>query len=346
MLRKVIFLLGLLASIHTAKAQEPVSANPSAVPVFNPKSPPVHDPVMGKDGDTYYVFGTGKGISTLYSKDLVNWQKGKPVFETAPAWLKEALPDFNFEKSDIWAPDVIFYKGQYHLFYACNAKPGMPHAAIGHATNPTLNSASPNYKWTDQGKIVQSVLNRDLWQAIDPNVIVDEKGTPWFVFGSFWDGIKAVKMTDDMMKLKWPEEWHTIARRPSTQKLYNYGLEDSQIEGAFVYKRGEYYYLFTSFDMCCNGVKSNYHIVVGRSKSVTGPYLDRRGFSMMDGNGTVIAIGDGKKWAALGHNAVYTINGKDYLFAHGYSIADKGASELIVTVLSWDDEGWPIVELN
>ncbi len=346
MRKQFILLFWMLLGTYTVKAQEPMSTNPPAAPTFNPKSPPVHDPVMGKDGDTYYVFATGKGISTLYSKDLVSWQKGKPVFDTAPSWLKEALPDFNFEKSDIWAPDVIFFNKQYHLFYACNAKPGMPHAAIGHATSPTLNPNSPKYKWTDQGKIVQSVLHRDLWQAIDPNVIVDEKGTPWFIFGSFWDGIKAVKMTDDMMKLKWPEEWHTIARRPSTQKLYNYGLEDSQIEGAFVYKHGDFYYQFVSFDMCCRGLKSNYHIVVGRSKTVTGPYLDRAGFSMMDGGGTVVGIGDGKKWAALGHNSVYAINGKDYLFAHGYSVADKGASELIVTVLSWDSEGWPVLDLN
>ncbi|HTN38965.1 MAG TPA: family 43 glycosylhydrolase [Arachidicoccus sp.] len=310
---------------------------------FNPKFPPVHDPVMGKDGDTYYVFATGNGISTLYSKDLITWKRGKPVFDSTPGWVKEALP--NFKGNNIWAPDIIFYKGLYHLFYSCNATPGMPDAAIGHATNPTLNPNNPNFKWTDHGKIVQSVLNRDLWQAIDPNVIVDEDGTPWFIFGSFWDGIKAVKMTDDMMKLKWPEEWHSIARRPSTQKLYNYGLNDSQIEGAFVFKHGEYYYLFTSFDMCCRGVKSNYHIVVGRSKSVTGPYLDRSGFSMMDGGGTVVAIGDGIRWAAVGHNSVYHIGNKDYLFTHAYSIPDKGVSELVVSEIKWDSEGWPILHM-
>ena len=310
---------------------------------FDPKSPPVHDPVMAKDGDTYYVFGTGPGISTLTSKDLKTWQKGKPVFESNPEWLKEALPDF---KGDIWAPDIIYHQGQFHLFYACNALPGKPHAAIGHATNPTLNPTNPSYKWTDQGKIVQSVLNRDLWQAIDPNVIVDEKGTPWFVFGSFWDGIKAVKMTNDMMKFKWPEEWHSIARRPSTQKLYQYTLEDSQVEAAFVYKHGEYYYLFASFDMCCRGINSDYNIVVGRSKSITGPYHDKAGYSMLDGGGSVIAIGDGKKWAALGHNSVYNLDGKDYLLAHGYSIPDNGVPKLIVTKLEWNSDGWPIVDLK
>lgn len=98
--------------------------------------------------------------------------------------------------------------------------------------------------------------------------------------------------------------------------------------------------------MCCRGVNSNYHIVVGRAKSVTGPYLDKAGNLMIDGGGTVLAIGDGKKWAALGHNSVYNINGKDFLFCHGYSIRDKGAAELIVTELKWDDAGWPRVEIK
>ena len=334
----------MLVICKSGRGQDQTVAAPS-VPqpkVFNSKNPSIHDPVMAKDGDTYYVFGTGPGISTLHSTDLITWQQGKPVFDKNPAWVKDALPDF---KGDIWAPDIIYYKDRFHLFYACNAQPGKPHAAIGHASSPTLNPKNPGYKWTDHGKIVQSVLNRDLWQAIDPNIIVDEKGNPWFIFGSFWDGIKAVKMTDDMMKLKWPEEWHSISRRPSTQKLYNYGLEDSQTEGAFIYKHGDYYYQFVSFDMCCRGLNSNYHLVVGRSKTVTGPYLDRAGFSMMDGGGTVVAIGDGKRWAALGHNAVYKMDGKELLVAHGYSIPDNGISTLIVTELKWDGQDWPIIEL-
>lgn len=311
--------------------------------VFDSTNPYVHDPVMAKDGDTYYVFSTGTGISVMSSKDLKTWKKEKQIFESAPDWTKEALPGFN---NDIWAPDIIFYKGTYHLFYACNALPGKPHAAIGHATNPTLNPNSKDYKWTDHGKIVQSVLNRDMWQAIDPNVIVDENNTPWLAFGSFWDGIKLVRLTDDMNSLKWPQEWHSIARRPSEKKMYAYSLEDSQIEAAFIYKHSNYYYLFVSFDMCCRGVNSDYKIAVGRSRSVTGPYLDKVGFPMLGGGGTVIAIGDGKKWAAVGHNAVYKIDGKDYLFAHGYSIPDNGEAKLIISEIQWDKNEWPIIDLN
>lgn len=341
MLKKLLYCSLLLIAVNSYSQELP----PPELPVlpFNPKNPGVHDPVMAKDGDTFYVFGTGKGIPTMYSKDLKTWTEGKPVFDKLPDWVLKALPNF---KGDIWAPDIIFYKGQYHLFYAFNATPGKPDAAIGHATSPTLNQKNPDYKWTDQGKIVQSVMGRDTWQAIDPTVVVDDAGTPWFVFGSFWDGIKAVKMTADMMGFAHPEEWHSIARRPSSQKPYNYGLEDSQIEGAFVYKHGDYYYLFASFDMCCRGVNSNYHVVVGRSKLVTGPYVDKAGYDMLDGNGTDLAVGDGVKYAALGHNAVYKIDGKEYFVAHGYSIPDGGASKLIVTELKWDKNGWPIVNIK
>ncbi|SCY19155.1 family 43 glycosylhydrolase [Flavobacterium caeni] len=332
------FLLVCLA-VQSLMAQEPLPVVKPPL-VFNPKNPHVHDPVMIKEKGVYYVFGTGKGISKLYSKDLKTWTEGKPVFDKVPEWTKTALPGFD---GDIWAPDIIFHQGQFHLFYACNATPGKPNAAIGHATTPTLDPKDPRFKWTDHGKIIQSILGRDTWQAIDGTVFIDN-GTAWLIFGSFWDGIKAVKLTPDLMQLKWPEEWHTIARRPSQQKPYNYGLEDSQIEGAFVYKHGDYYYLFASFDMCCRGINSNYHVVVGRSKSITGPYLDKAGYDMIDGNGTDFAIGDGKQYAALGHNSVYRIDGKDLFVAHAYSIPDDGDSKLVVWELEWDAQGWPILK--
>ena len=232
------------------------------------------------------------------------------------------------------------------IYFILVTPSGKPHAAIGHASTPTLNPKSPDFKWTDHGKIVQSIMGRDTWQAIDANAIIDDEGKPWLAFGSFWDGIKLVRLTDDMSALKWPQEWHTLARRPSNQEPYEYLLTDSQVEAAFLYKHDGYYYLFVSFDMCCRGTKSDYKIAVGRSKSITGPYLDKVGFPMLGGGGTVVAIGDGKKWAALGHNSVYSMDGKDFLFAHGYSINDNGDSKLIVVELKWDENGWPVIDLD
>lgn len=343
MVKKLLFTIIVFSIFYFNSLAQDDQTSESKKLIFDPTNPYVHDPVMAKDGDVYYVFSTGTGVSVMSSKDLKTWKKEKQIFESAPVWTKEALPGFN---NDIWAPDIVYYKGKYHLFYSCNALPGKPHAAIGHATNPTLNPESKDFKWTDHGKIVQSVLNRDMWQAIDPNVIIDEEGTPWLAFGSFWDGIKLVKLTDDMNSLEWPQEWHSLARRPSEKEMYEYSLEDSQVEAVFIYKHKDYYYLFVSFDMCCRGVNSDYKIAVGRSKTVTGPYLDKVGFPMLGGGGTVISIGDGKKWAALGHNSVYEIDGRDYLFAHGYSIPDNGVSKLIITEITWNDDEWPVINLE
>ena len=106
-----------------------------------------HDPVLAKQGDTYYLFATGQGISVMSSKDLKNWKFEKPVFEEAPQWAVETVKGYN---GHTWAPDIIFHNGLYHLFYSCSAF-GKNTSAIGHATNPTLDPSSPDFKWTDHG---------------------------------------------------------------------------------------------------------------------------------------------------------------------------------------------------
>ena len=81
------------------------------------------------------------------------------------------------------------------------------------ATNATLDPDAADFKWQDHGIVVRSVPNRDLWNAIDPNVMQDEAGVPWLTFGSFWGGIKLVKLSENPVSVANPEEWYTIARR-------------------------------------------------------------------------------------------------------------------------------------
>lgn len=302
----------------------------------NPADPSVHDPVMIKQDDIYYLFSTGNGIKVMTSKDMMNWEMEKPVFDMPPQWAVDLVPGF---KGHIWAPDIIYYQGKYHLFYSCSAF-GKNTSAIGHATNPTLDRNDPKFKWTDHGKIIQSVPNRDLWNAIDPNIIVDENGTPWMNFGSFWDGLKLVKLTDDMMSVAQPEEWYSISRYPRT-----YANENNPTEAPFIMRHGNYYYLFVSFDYCCRGVESTYKVVVGRSKNVTGPYLDKDGVDMAKGGGTLVIEGDGKQWAGVGHNAAYNFDGQDYFVGHGYSIPDNGKSKLITRKIEWDEDDFPVVKV-
>ena len=163
--------------------------------VFDPTNPGAHDPVMAKEGDTYYVFTTGNGISLMTSKDLKTWTPAGSCIPQCPAWIQEKLP--NFRGNNFWAPDIIYYQGKWHLFYAASAF-GRNTSVIGHATSPTLNPESPDYKWTDQGCMIQSVPYRDMWNAIDANIVIDEDGTPWMDFGSFWNGIMMVKLKDDL----------------------------------------------------------------------------------------------------------------------------------------------------
>lgn len=317
-----------------AQNSQPAGNRPPR-PMFNPAEPGVHDPVMAKDGDTYHLYCTGRGISHFTSKDLKSWAFAKPVFQQAPAWIKEQLPDF---RNSMWAPDILYYGNRFHLFYSCSAF-AKNTSLIGHASAPSLDSTAV---WTDHGMILQSVPYRDMWNAIDPNIIVDENGKPWMNFGSFWDGIKMVKLTDDLMAVAKPEEWKSLCRRPRTHLLNDANPGDGAVEAPFIFKHKQYYYLFVSYDYCCRGLKSDYNVVVGRSEKATGPYVDMNGVSLETGGGTVVLQGD-EKWAAAGHNSVYTFDTTDYFIAHGYSKAENGASKLIVRVIEWDSQDWPVL---
>jgi arabinan endo-1,5-alpha-L-arabinosidase len=298
----------------------------------------VHDPVMMQQGDTYYLFSTGHGISMWSSKDMKNWKKENPVFSAPPAWAVKAVP--GFKNNHIWAPDISYHNGTYYLYYSISAF-AKNTSCIGLATNKTLNPADKNYKWVDHGKVIQSVPGRDMWNAIDPNLIVDEKGTPWLSFGSFWNGLKMVKMREDRLAVAQPEEWLTIASRKRDFNLADTLPGDAAIEAPFIFKKGGYYYLFASFDYCCRGEASDYKVVVGRSKDIKGPYLDREGTPMTLGGGTLLVQGD-KAWNGAGHNAVASFNGTDYLIFHGYDAADKGKPKLRIEKLAWANE-WPEV---
>jgi len=217
----------------------------------NDTLPVVHDPVMIRQDSTYYIFCTGWGISVLSSKDMKHWKQQSPVFAKAPEWAVQTIPGF---RGHIWAPDISYHNGQYYLYYAASAF-GKNTSAIGVATNKTLDTTSKDFKWVDHGKVVQSVPNRDMWNAIDPNLIVDEGNTPWLVFGSFWNGIKMVKLNSDLLTIAQPEQWYTVASRKRDYILPDSVAGDAAIEGPFIFKKDKYYYLFVSFDYCCRGGK-------------------------------------------------------------------------------------------
>ncbi|MEZ5425502.1 MAG: arabinan endo-1,5-alpha-L-arabinosidase [Pyrinomonadaceae bacterium] len=333
-MRKLLIFL-LLAATFSVAAQQGNPKYPEGT-VFPPGQTPIHDPSMIKEADTFYLFATGQGISVLSSKDAKSWTKEKPVFETAPDWTASCATDF---KGHIWAPDISFHKGLFYLYYSVSSF-AKNSSCIGVAVNRTLDRSSPEFGWVDKGRVLQSVPNRDMWNAIDPNLVFDEEGVPWLAFGSFWEGIKLVKMNPNLLRPAEGEIWYSVARRKRDFDLADALPGNGAVEAPFIYKKGDFYYLFISVDYCCRGEKSDYKIVYGRSQKINGPYLDRQGRDLIEGGGTILRQGD-KNWYGVGHNAVYKVGDREYLIYHGYDAKDKGRSKLLIGELSWTPDGWP-----
>lgn len=320
-------LLGVLALSACGNAKEPRQID-------------VHDPVMAKEGDTYYLFSTGPGITIYSSKDKLQWHNVGRVFATEPSWAKTVVPDFG---GHLWAPDIVQNNGLYHLYYSVSAF-GKNTSAIGVAVNKTLDNNSPDYEWIDKGIVIQSVPERDNWNAIDAGVIADKEGNGWFSFGSFWGGLKIFKLNEDWTAPAEPQVWYTIATRGNKDYITEKtdAPTTTDIEAPFIFKKDNYYYLFASWGFCCKKGDSTYHLVVGRSTSVTGPYLDKDGIDMAKGGGTLVIKGN-ERWKGLGHNSAYTFDGKDYLVLHAYESADDYLQKLKILDMTWQ-EGWPVVD--
>lgn len=330
---------------------------------------PIHDPVMAREGGRYYLFGTGRGITVWTSDDRESWRRLDPVFATAPEWVAGVVRDF---RGSMWAPDIFEHDGTWFLYYAVSAF-GRNSSAIGVATSPTLDPEAADFGWVDHGIVVRSVPGRDMWNAIDAHVVLDEAGTPWMSFGSFWNGIKLVELDATLTRPAEPEEWHTIAARHRYWKLderdagdsanpeldystlysdrllaLNRASQSGAVEAPVIFRRDGWYYLFVSWDRCCRGVESTYKVVVGRARDIRGPYLDREGEAMVFGGGSLVTLGfpDSDRWAAGGHCDVVTFEGVDHLVFHAYDRTDDGRSKLLVRPIRWDAHGWPTVEVD
>lgn len=336
-MRNVVF------SLLLTLAAQPLAAQPQEMHrPFITSEPFVHDPVVAYEGSTYHLFCTGRGIHHFTSSDRKEWKMGEsPLMTVMPAWTRDSVAGFD---DNVWAPDIIRYNDKWYMAYSCSTF-GRNGSAIGLLSSRSL---SPHEVWSDEGCIVCSHDLEDNWNAIDPNFIIDEEGTPWLTYGSFWDGIQLVRL-DTTLHIACGEKPATIARRFGP---HDNGVEknptseyagDNAIEAPFLFHHGDYYYLFVSWDYCCRGEKSNYRVAVGRSKSVAGPYLDAQGKPMLEGGGTLVIEGDKTQFDAAGHCSVYSFPDGDYFFCHGYSVRHKGASILVQREIDWTS-GWPVLK--
>ena len=232
----------------------------------------VHDPTLAKNGNTYYLLATAPGISIKTSTDLKTWRDAGLVWPNGGAtWTDTYTKERN---GNLWAPDLSYRNGQFYLYYSASSF-GSSTSAIFLATSSSGNQGT----WTNRG-LVTSTTSSSNYNAIDPHLFVDGDGKWWMTFGSFWTGIKQIRLDPSTgLAYSGDRTVRSLASRPNN---------GGAIEAPSIYKRGSWYYLVVSFDKCCSGASSTYRIMVGRSKSVNGPFVDKNGVAMTNGGGTQI----------------------------------------------------------
>jgi arabinan endo-1,5-alpha-L-arabinosidase len=306
-----------------------------------------HDPSMIKEGNTWYVFATGKApdggqFAVRCSQDLERWKLCGHVFDAVPDWIHQRSPGTR----DLWAPDISYVHHEYRLYYAYSLF-GKNTSGIALATNKTLDTTSLDYKWIDKGLVFESKAG-DNYNAIDPNLVLDTKGGAWLAFGSFWDGIKMWRLDDSGKLSKKDTTLYSLARRAKPENADpappNLPSNWQAIEAPFVVHHRGYFYLFTSWDLCCRGLKSTYRTMVGRSKSITGPYLDATGKLLTEGGGTEVLVANTRWLGPGGQSILLDPKARDLIVFHAYD-ATTGKSSMQLSTIDWTG-GWPHAALN
>lgn len=335
-MKKLFFTFSLLLLCSAGFAQKRVNNNSIIVSKESYKTDvvtydvPVHDPVMIKDKDTYYIFCTGNGIDILSSKDREHWTPVGSVFtkETLPAWHRDDIPDQN---GHLWAPDIFYANGKYHLYYSVSAWMNF-NSSIGYATNVTLDPNSPDYKWEDHGKVIDFRNGGTKVNCIDPNVYV-EGNKWWLVYGSYQAGLRMVELNPKTGKPKNEEAPKLTVITPSMG------------EGVFLIKRGGWYYIFASRGVCCSGKESTYNVVMGRSKKVTGPFLTKSGEKWTDDMGEQFLYPT-EDQPGRGHHGFFVENDTTFIVFHGYDLRYDGHSMLNIGSVHIDEDGWPTMDVT
>jgi len=340
--------LFVIPASETATCGQEMAARPPHVMSVDGDVEGTHDPSIIKEDHNWYLFGTATGprrdgeLPLRCSPDLHHWSTCGYVLPAIPEWIRKESP----ETKELWAPDISYFDGQYHLYYAFSAF-GKNTSGIALLTNTTLDPKSPQFRWVDQGLVLRSTAEDD-FNAIDPNLVLDGTGQAWLAFGSFWGGIKMRKLDRRTGKLSIEDtRLYSLAsrERPDNPVSAPPGLPPDwqAIEAPFIVHHGDYYYLFVSFDLCCRGTKSNYRTMVGRSLNVTGPYVDERGKAMMEGGGSPLLLGN-SKWIGPGGESVRMGEDEDIIVYHAYD-ARTGVPSLQISTLTWTD-GWPHAALD
>lgn len=278
------------------------------------------DPSVIKGDDGYYYLYATEDIRNLpihRSKDLVNWEL------VGTAFTDETRPDFE-PKGGLWAPDINKIGDKYVLYYSMSVWGGEWTCGIGCAVADT-----PAGKFNDCGMMFRS-NGINVQNSIDP-FYIEDGGKKYLFWGSF-HGIYGIELSDDGLKVK--------------EGVKPVQVAGNAYEGTYIHKRDGYYYLFASIGRCCEGIKSTYTTVVGRSDKLFGPYLDKQGRSMSDNHHEVL-IQKNESFVGTGHNSEIVTDkaGDDWMFYHAVKVSDPDGRVLMLDKIVWEED-WPSVKTN
>lgn len=284
-------------------------------PVVNYSLP---DPSVVRANDGHFYLYATEDIRNLpihKSKDLVNWEL------VGTAFTKDTRPTFE-PKGNLWAPDINKMGDKYVLYYSMSVWGGEWSCGIGVAI-----ADKPEGPFADCGMMFRS-SDIGVQNSIDPFYIVD-KGRKYLFWGSF-RGIYGIELADDGLSVK-----------PGAEKKQ---IAGTAYEGTYIHKKKGYYYLFASTGTCCQGLKSTYQTVVGRSKKLFGPYLDKEGRPMMSNHHEVL-IHKNDSFVGNGHNSEIVTDkaGDDWMLYHGVSVDNPHGRVLLLDKIEWK-AGWPFIK--
>ena len=291
--------------------------------------PAMHDPsTVVLDNGKFYVYATGNGLPVAVSDDGWIWRRAGTLMQALPGGRPG--PDVLARGgNNTWAPDVIRSGDRYFVYYSA---PGtQPKAAIGLLVGRTLDAASPDYKWEDGGPVVWSDGVEDS-NAIDPGLFRDPSGSLWLTYGSYFGYIRLVELNPKTGRRLSPD------RTPVNIAVNG--------EASIIIFRDGWYYLLLTHGSCCAGANSSYNIRMGRSRKVTGPFVDHTGIDMLQGGGKLF-LGSTTRAVGAGHFGLLDLgDGVQKFSLHFEADLDRGGSSVLdIRPLLWRD-GWPVAGEN
>ncbi len=287
------------------------------------------DPLNEQDKDP----GTGQYrrhlIPILQSNDLVDWTYVGDALTAPPSWARP--------ESGIWAPEIAFFGGKYHLYYT------VVDTLVGGSAIGVATSTSPTGPWTQADRATVEPQEppccpgRDPRWTFDPDVLIAADGSKYIYYGSYYGGISARRLSEDGLTSDVASQVQiTIPNR---------------YEAASLIQHGEHYYLLASASNCCNGPVTGYSVLAGRSSNPLGPFVDREGVPLTAGRvgGTPVLGLNGNRWVGPGHNTVLTdLGGQDWILYHAIDRASPymagsqiSKRPVLMDALDWV-EGWPV----